>query len=153
MRVLIPGIYKTSTATGDIIKKNVLIENMQKMYKEKIELREKCNFLLDNIVNLNLSLYPELRYIQNLWILGIMDGRYCSVSKNKSPQSIISDGFYEEPYDTIRRILPKIIDLINNKFPEKSDIGDRIKRANIFTCLEELGLVKKTADFKIEICS
>lgn len=37
---------------------------MQKMTtKEKIELREDCNFLLNNVVNLHMSLFPELRYI------------------------------------------------------------------------------------------
>ena len=121
---------------------------MPKTYKEKIALREKCNFLLDNVVNLNLSLYPELRYIQNLWALGIVD-------KGQSPalEGRVIDRFYEEPYDTVRRILPKIVDLINNKFPTKADIGDKIKRANIFTCLEELGLAKKMDDLKLEICS
>lgn len=117
--------------------------------KIKISLREKCNFLLDNVVNLNISLYPELRYIQNLWVLGIMDSYRIS---KIIPQAII-DRFSEEPYDTVVRILPKIVDLINNKFPEKVKVSDKIKRANIFICLEELGLAKKTDNFKLEICS
>lgn len=103
--------------------------------KVKISLRKECNFLLDNVINLNLSLHPELRYIQNLWSLKIIDRE---------------DRFYEEPYDTIIRILPKIIDIINN-FPEKSKIGDRIKRSNISKGLEKLNLVKITTDFKIEL--
>ena len=49
---------------------------MQKTIEQKIALREKCNFLLDNIINLNLSLYPKLRYIQNLWALSIIDTKY-----------------------------------------------------------------------------
>lgn len=148
MRLLILGTYRTSSVTGDITKKNVLTENMPKTYKEKVELRKRCNSLLDNVVNLNISLYPELRYIQNLWALGIVD-------KGQSPalEGRVIDRFYEEPYDTVRRILPKIVDLINNKFPEKSKITDRIKRANIFIYLEELGLAKKTDDLKLEICS
>lgn len=109
--------------------------------KEKIELRKDCNFLLDNIVNLHISLFPELRYIQNLWALGIID-RY-------QKGFYIYDRFSEEPYDTVVRILPKVIKLINEQFPEKSDIGDRIKRANIFTCLSRLGLAEKTDDFKL----
>lgn len=125
---------------------------MLKTPKEKIELREKCNLLLDNVVNLNLSLYPELRYIQNLWVLGIID-QGCGSTMATRFESEVIDRFSEEPYDTVRRILPKIIDLINNKFPEKSNVGDRIQRANIFTCLEELGLAKKTDDFKLKICS
>lgn len=116
--------------------------------KIKMSLREKCNCLLDNVVNLNISLYPELRYIQNLWALGVIDAYPRSVDPFKP-----IDRFFEEPYDTVRRILPKIVDLINNKFPEKSKITDRIKRANIFIYLEELGLARKTDDLKLEICS
>lgn len=103
--------------------------------KTKISLRKECNFILDNVINLNLSLYPELRYIQNLWSLGIINS---------------VDRFYEEPYDTIVRILPKIIGIINN-FPEKSKIGERIKRSNISKGLEKLNLVRRTDDYKIEL--
>lgn len=112
----------------------------------KISLRRKCNFLLDNVVNLHLSLWPELRYIQNLWALGIIDTKYI-----QNEGHYVIDRFSEEPYDTVVRILPKIVDLINNKFPEKAKITDKIHRANIFTCLEELSLAKKTADFKLEL--
>lgn len=120
---------------------------MPKTYNEKITLREKCNFLLGNVINLNLSLYPELRYIQNLWALGIIDK-----GKSQATDGRVIDRFYEEPYDTVERILPKIVNLINNKFPEESKITDRIKRANIFIYLEELGLAKRTDDLKLEIC-
>ena len=119
---------------------------MPKTIEQKIALREKCNFLLDNIVRLNLSLYPELRYIQNLWALSIIDTRYVQ----NEPLHII-DRFSEESYDTVVRILPKIMDLINNKFPEKAKVTDKIKRANIFTCLERLGIARKTSDFKLEL--
>ena len=132
--------------TGDLTKKNVLIENMLTMNK-KIEFREKCNFLLDNVINLNRSIHPELRYIQNLWTLNIIDK-----VKNQDMNEIVIDRFYEEPYDTVQRILPKIVDLINNQFPKKASIGDKIKRTNIFICLEELGFANKTKDLKIEIC-
>ena len=114
--------------------------------KEKIALRRKCNFILGNVVNLNLSLYPELRYIQNLWVLGIIDTRYVQNDGN-----FVIDRFSEEPYDTVVRILPKIMDIINNKFPEKAKVTDKINRANIFTCLEELNLARKTSDFKLEL--
>ena len=127
--------------TGDLTKKSVLIENMPKMYKEKIKLREKCNRLLDTIINLNISLHPELRYIQNLWVLGIID--QCVGS------SETLDRFSEESYDTIKRIMPQIVDLINNKFPEKANIEDRIMRGNIFMYLDELGLAKVIDNFKL----
>lgn len=109
-------------------------------------MRKKCNFLLDNVINLNLSLYPELRYIQNLWALGIIDTRYVQNDGN-----FIIDRFSEEPYDTIVRILPKIMDLITNKFPEKAKVSDKIKRANIFTCLEELSTARETSGFKLKL--
>lgn len=114
---------------------------------KKIEFREKCNFLLDNVINLNRSIHPELRYIQNLWTLNIIDK-----VKNQDMNEIVIDRFYEEPYDTVQRILPKIVDLINNQFPKKASIGDKIKRTNIFICLKELGFANKTKDLKIEIC-
>lgn len=119
---------------------------MPKTIEQKVALREKCNFLLDSVVNLNISLYPELRYIQNLWALGIIDTRYVQNEGN-----IVIDRFSEEPYDTVVRILPKIVDLINNKFPKKAEISDKIERANIFSGLERLNLARKTSDFKLEL--
>lgn len=119
---------------------------MPKTIEQKVALREKCNFLLDSVVNLNISLYPELRYIQNLWALGIIDTRYVQNERN-----FVIDRFSEEPYDTVVRILPKIMDLINNKFPKKAEISDKIERANIFTGLERLNLARKTSDFKLEL--
>ena len=98
------------------------------------------------IVNLNISLYPELRYIQNLWALGIIDTRYVQNEGN-----FVIDRFSEEPYDTVVRILPKIMDLINNKFPKEAEIYDKIERANIFSSLERLNLARKTSDFKLEL--
>lgn len=114
--------------------------------EQKITLREECNFILSNIINLKLSLCPELKYIQNLWFLNIIDTKYVQNDGN-----FIIDRFSEEPYDTIVRILPKIMDLINNKFPEKAKVTDRIRRANILTYLERLGIARKTSDFKLEL--
>lgn len=113
--------------------------------KEKIALRKKCNFILGNVISLSLSLKPELRYIQNLWVLNIID-----VKEYREGIEIV-DRFSEEPYDTIVRILPKIMDLINNKFPKKAEISDKIERANIFSGLERLNLARKTSDFKLEL--
>lgn len=111
---------------------------MPKTYKEKIALRKECNFLLDNVVNLHMSLFPDLRYIQNLWALNIIDTYYV---QNEGTHVI--DRFGEEPYDTVIRILPKINKLINEQFPEKANIGDKIKRVNIISCLKKLELVPK----------
>lgn len=114
--------------------------------KIKISLRKKCNLLLNNIINLNLSLYPELRYIQNLWALNIIDTCYIQNEGN-----YVIDRFSEEPYDTVVRILPRIINLINNKFPEKAKTTDITIRENIFVGLEELGIARKTKNLKLEL--
>ena len=119
---------------------------MPKTIEQKIALRERCNFLLDSVVNLNISLYPKLRYIQNLWALGIIDTRYVQNEGN-----FVIDRFSEEPYDTVVRILPKIMDLINNRFLKEAEIYDKIERANIFSGLERLNLARKTSDFKLEL--
>lgn len=103
--------------------------------KEKIKLRRKCNFLLENVISLSLSLNPELRYIQNLWVLNVIDTKYI---QNESLH--VLDRFNEEPYDTIIRILPKIINLINST--NKVKVTDKIKRLNICEGLEDLNLAK-----------
>lgn len=69
---------------------------MPKTIEQKIALRERCNFLLDSVVNLNISLYPELRYIQNLWALGIIDTRYVQNEGN-----FVIDKFSEELFNMI----------------------------------------------------
>lgn len=103
--------------------------------KEKIKLRRKCNFLLENVISLSLLLNPELRYIQNLWVLNIIDTKYIQ----NEPLHVL-DRFNEEPYDTIVRILPKIINLINST--NKAKVTDKIKRLNICEGLEDLNLAK-----------
>lgn len=78
-----------------------------KTSKSLKENRIKYNSILKQIVDLNQIVYPELRYIQALWALGIVDN---------------SDRFYEEPWDTIHRIYPKIINLLDyiDKLEKKS---------------------------------
>lgn len=112
--------------------------------KEKIALRKKCNFILGNVINLSLFLNPELRYIQNLWALSIIDTKYVQ----NEPLHII-DRFIEEPYDTIVRILPKIVELINTRLPKHLVITTKLYSINIITGLEELGLVIREDTFKI----
>lgn len=108
-------------------------------------INRKCNFLLGNVIELGLSLNPNFGYIQNLWNLGIIDEK----EYREGPEVV--DRFSEESYDTVVRILPNIIDLINNKFPEDCPITNRLKRANIFSCLEELNLAEKTDDSKLAL--
>lgn len=113
--------------------------------------RRDCNFLIQNIIKLYLEIYPELRYIQALWGLGIINRVEDFFTGIPDEESEIEDRFYEEPYDTIVRMLPKIIKLVNEDFPSKENqtVVMKLYRANIFTHLEELGLATKTADFKL----
>lgn len=104
--------------------------------KTKILLRNTSNSVLDNIVSLHSRAHPQLRYIQNLWALNIIDNE---------------DRFYEEPYDTLRRILPKVVDLINNTCFEKVGITGKLYRSNILKGLEDLKLAKRTEDYKLEL--
>lgn len=107
-----------------------------------LKLRQECNSILDNVLHLSISIAPELRYIQNLWAMSIVDS-----DKNAH----VIDRFYEEPYDTIVRILPKIIGLINDRFPKNPTIINKLERTNIITGLTKLNLVTCTDDFKIII--
>lgn len=100
------------------------------------DLRKKGNFLLKNVVNLYLSIFPTIRYIQALWNLNIID------EKDYRDGLEIVDRFSEEPYDTIVRILPKIYNLINNQFPEDTSVTNKLLRLNIIKGLEELNLSK-----------
>ena len=101
-----------------------------------IDLRKKCNFILKNVIDLYLSIFPSIRYIQALWNLDIIDER----DYREGPE--IVDRFSEESYDTIVRILPKIYNLINNQFPEDTGVTNKLLRLNIIKGLEELNLSK-----------
>lgn len=114
------------------------------MDEKLVGLRPECNRLLENVVELYLKTFPELRFIQMLWGLNIIDSTY--IQNEEYP---IIDRFYEEPYDTVVRILPEIEALINDYFPKDPTIIMKILRANIFTRLERLNLAHKTDDFKL----
>lgn len=77
-------------------------------YKEKIESRERCNATLVNYVALCMLMHPELRYIQLLWATKIVDSE---------------DRFYEEPYDTIVRVLQTITESLQmSESDERRDV-------------------------------
>ena len=69
----------------------------------KIKNREFYNSLLSYIISLQLKLHPDLRFIQALWSLRIID---------VSNDNIIIDRFYEEPYDTLKRIKSKVSEVL-----------------------------------------
>lgn len=100
------------------------------------DLRKKGNFLLKNVVDLYLSIFPTIRYIQALWNLNIIDER------DYRDGLEIVDRYSEEPYHTVTRILPKIRRLINDQFPEKAGVTNKLLRLNIIKGLEELNLSK-----------
>lgn len=99
--------------------------------EEKIKRRKKDNLFLENLVRLYQEIYPELRYIQSLWALGIID------KENK-----VIDRFYEEPYDTIVRILPTIQTLLLViDSMDKKNTAIKFKVSNIYHYLNELNLL------------
>lgn len=104
--------------------------------KEKISLREECNNVLNEIVTFHSMLFPDLRYIQNLWALGIVDD---------------NDGFYEESHDTIVRILPRIKNLINAFLPNHMSTESEEKCRSIIHKLEKLGFIQRVSNTQIEI--
>lgn len=100
--------------------------NKDKLSKKMVGIksRKECNIILNDIVNLFLSTCKDIRYIQGLWILNIIDSKDCNVV----------DRFSEEPYNTILRILPNIKSFINN-------LKDtNIEAKNIISKLKILGL-------------
>lgn len=77
-------------------------------YNEKIESRERCNAILANYIALYMLMHPELRYLQLLWATKIADSE---------------DRFYEEPYDTIVRVLQTIVESLQlSESDERRDV-------------------------------
>lgn len=105
----------------------------------KISLRWECNAILVAVVSLSQKISGDLRFIQNLWVLGIIDAPPTNLM-----EKLIADRFSEEPYDTIVRILPKILELLNKRFFEAESIDslDLKLRRTIIDGLEELKLAK-----------
>lgn len=91
----------------------------------KIKNREFCNIILLDFIKLYYVLNgSDLRFIQMIWASYIIDKE---------------DRFYEEPYDTIKRILPNIVNKlrdsnINNRLPAK------ILRNNIIRNLKSIDI-------------
>lgn len=96
------------------------------------------NQLLQSLVDLYLSIYPEIRFTQVLWNLGII-----MAVEYKEGELTPVDNYYEEPYDIAKRILPEIKDLIADKFPKNPTIVQKLRRLNIIEYLKDLDLYNK----------
>lgn len=95
--------------------------------------RDSANNCLLNVIQLYLKIYPKVRFIQALWTLSIIDSDKINILED----SKIIDRFYEEPYETIKRIRPRIETLIESEFPESSTLSMRLLRNNIKRYLKD----------------
>ena len=70
--------------------------NYKNYYKEKISKRQESNMKILNMLRDYLNTYPDIRFSQALFNLGIvrMDEKSCN----------IIDPFYEEPVDVLERV-------------------------------------------------
>lgn len=94
-------------------------------HDEKINSRGRCNAALSNYVALYMLMRPELRYIQLLWATKIVDQE---------------DRFYEEPYDTIVRVLQTIIETLQlSESDERRDV--QMLREWLITELKSMSLI------------
>lgn len=73
------------------------------LVKFKIMNRIEANIKLLEILRETLCKNPDIRFIQALWNLHIIDGRTIVLSPEASYTEII-DRFYEEPSETLKRI-------------------------------------------------
>lgn len=78
-------------------------------------MRQKANLLINEVIQLFLETYPELRYIQALFALGIIDQE----PDLERDTALIVDRFYEEPIDTLKRCRERITKFLESKHPDK----------------------------------
>ena len=64
--------------------------------------RQEANFKLLEILKETLERFPDLRFIQALWALKIIDAEVKEGIGYKTMEPI--DRFYEEPAETLKRI-------------------------------------------------
>lgn len=94
-------------------------------YQDKIKSRERCNAIVSNYIALCMLTKPQLRYIQLLWATKVVDQE---------------DRFYEEPYDTIVRVLPTIVENIQlSESDERRDV--QMLRDWLITELKSMSLI------------
>lgn len=79
--------------------------DLKKMKPEQINQRYLCNSILCDCIYVLTNMYKDLRFIQALWSLKLIDQEF-----NNETDLIpkIVDRFQEEPINTIKRIRPEI---------------------------------------------
>lgn len=99
--------------------------------KEKISRRKDDNAFIREVIKLHQAIFPDLRYIQSLWALKIIDN---------------NDRFNEEPYDTIVRILPeiKLLLAIAYEMPSSKSVEIKILESNVKNLLLKFDNPSKT---------
>lgn len=103
-----------------------------------------CNNILNNVVDLYLSIFPDCRFIQCLWHLDIID------EEDYFHGIEIVDRYKEEPCKTISRIFPKIVRLINEEFDVgKATLIQKLKCINLISMLVESKFTTQVDKFKI----
>lgn len=85
-------------------------------------MRQKANLILNEIVQLFLETYPDLRYIQALAALGIID-----YDPNSNDAPVVIDRFYEEPVDTLKRCEKRILQFFT-RCPEQAKCLNLLQR-------------------------
>lgn len=113
-----------------------VLQNPKMSYQEMVVVRKNSNKLINRALELYQDIFSDLRYMQYLYLMGL---------------TTEEDRFYEEPYQTVKKILPNIQILINKKFPKKATLKMKICRWLIFNLVEELKLGKKGKNSTLEL--
>lgn len=86
-----------------------------------IKTRQEANILLSSVISILARKYKDLRYIQILWSIGIIDS---------DSSGTVIDRFYEEPIDTLKRCYDNIIKILytTNSLYLKEEIDKLINK-------------------------
>ena len=85
-------------------------------------MRQKANFIINELVQLFLETYPDLRYVQALFALGMVD---------QNADGLVEDRFYEEPTDTLKRCEKRILQFL-------TECPQRAKCLNLLQRMQEI---------------
>lgn len=86
-------------------------------------MRQRANLIINEIVQLFLEAYPDLRYVQALFALGILD----QTLDMERGVAVTVDRFYEEPIDTLKRCEKRILEFFT-ECPEQAKCVNLLQR-------------------------